>query len=323
MRKSTLSDAFNIFFHKHYNLNQFINLDMQKNISKMYFKNKEGKQKEFYSPKPELKKYHNFLNTFIVKFMKVNDNVLFSYREGTSIYKAVLPHKDSNYYLTTDIKSFFNSINKENIKNTILDNLDNYPIYSNDIKKNLDSILNLLTIENKLPIGFATSPLLSNAILNKFDNNIEKFCKRNNIIFTRFSDDLIFSSNQNIDKSLIFKEIKNEFLKLNDKLELKDEKTKLFTKAKKIKILGLIILPNGQITVDKKYKKEIEISLHYYLTNKDKLNDYLDTKTNSKIIRVYGLLNYINGIDKNYIQKLRKRYGNYIIDSFMHKDKRE
>lgn len=322
MTKTSLSDAFEIYFHRHYKLDQFLNMNVSKNITKMIYKNKQSEERYLFSPSLELKCYHNFLNIFIMKFMKTNDNVLFSYKEGTNIYQAVYPHKDSKYYITTDIKSFFNSIHSKNIENIILDNIDNYPIESQDIIKYLNSILNLLTIDNKLPIGFATSPLLSNAILYEFDNNIEDFCRKNDIIFTRFADDLIFSANYKIDNEWLIKEIKKELHKINNDLNLKSEKTKIFNKSGKIKILGLIILPNGHITVNSKYKKEIEVSLHYYLTNKDKLKDYLKNKSNKEITRIYGLLNYINGIDKEYIFKLRKKYGNYIIDTFMHKDKR-
>lgn len=323
MLKSTLSQAFNIFFHKHYNIEDFLNLDIQNYLIKKTFKNKKGEEKELYAPKDKLKKYHNFLNRFIVRFMKENDNVVFSYKEGTSVYKAVYPHKKNNFFLTIDIKSFFDNISKDNVKKTILENLDNYTINPDDIKNNIDSILNLLTYENKLPRGFSTSPILSNAILYKFDNKIEEFCKKNAIVYSRFSDDLIFSSENKINKNLILENINRELKNINSNLEIKSEKTKLTNKYNRIKILGLIILPNGHITVDKKYKKEIEVCLHYYLTNKEKLYNYLETNNDKKILRIYGLLNYINGIDKQYIQKLRKKYGNYIIDSFMHKDKRE
>jgi RNA-directed DNA polymerase len=126
--------------------------------------------------------------------MRVNKRVVFSYREGVGIYDALYPHKNNQYFFKTDIKSFFGSINKENIKECLLYNISEYPINQEDISQYLNQILNLITYKNQLPVGFSTSSQLSNAILYKFDNHLEEYCNKNYISYTRYSDDLIFSS---------------------------------------------------------------------------------------------------------------------------------
>lgn len=50
----------------------------------------------------------------------------------------------------------------------------------------LDKILSLVTIDDKLPIGFPTSPFISNYIMRKYDINIKSFV----ITITLFTQDI-------------------------------------------------------------------------------------------------------------------------------------
>ena len=45
--------------------------------------------------------------------------------------------------------------------------------------------------------------------MRKYDINIKSFCNNNNFIYTRYSDDIIISSNDDIDKDYITSNIKS------------------------------------------------------------------------------------------------------------------
>lgn len=45
-------------------------------------------------------------------------------------------------------------------------------------------------------MGFITSPVISNIIFRELDIKIQKFCSEKNIIYTRYADDMLFSSNR-------------------------------------------------------------------------------------------------------------------------------
>ncbi len=319
LQKSTLKQIFISTFHNRYNFNDFLNINVSNNIKKIEF---DGIS--FFKTKPELKDYQIFLNHTLISYMKVNENVVFSYRKGTSVYEALLPHKNNKYFLKTDIKSFFGSIDKNLIKQCLLSNIDEYPVAQDEIKTYLEQLLNLVIYENKLPVGFTTSSKLSNAVLYEFDNKLEEYCIDNNISYTRYSDDLIFSTNKKDVLDDVINKVENLLNKYyNNLFSINDKKTKFYKAWERIKILGLVITPNGNITIDKKYKKDIEVIFHYYLTNKVKFNDFFNRRFDSKMSKISGLLNHINAVDKNYILKLRKRYGNYIVDIFLHRDKSE
>ena len=315
MTKISLQKAFNSYFHNKYSFSHFCSLDIQTQYEDIFY------SKNTFSPSKELKRYQQFLNFFIFDFMEVNEKVVFSYRKGVSIYDAIYPHKDSKYILSTDIKSFFIHINKKDIKNLILQNKQNYLIEEKDIEKYIDTLVNLVSYNDILPIGAPTSPKISNAYLFKFDNSLQNFCQEKEIIYTRYSDDFIFSSNTNKKFDLLLVTIEKLLISSGlEKLQLNKTKTKLQRRGSKIILLGLIITQNGTITVDKKIKKNIEVLLHFYLSNKNKFKDFFEKNYNSNLEKVSGRLSHIKSVDKQYITKLKKKYGSYIVNSFIHRD---
>ena len=315
MTKISLEKAFNSYFHDKYSFNHFCNLDIKTQYKDIFY------SKNTFSPSKELKRYQQFLNFFIFDFMKVNEDVVFSYRKGVSTYDAIYPHKDSKYILSTDIKSFFLHIDKEDIKNLILQNKKNYLIQEEDIEQYIDTLVNLVSYNDILPIGAPTSPKISNAYLFKFDNKLQEYCKVEDIIYTRYSDDFIFSSNTNEKFNLLLVTMKELLISSGlEKLQLNETKTKLQKKGSKVMLLGLLITPNGKITVDKKIKKEIEVLLYFYLSNKDKFKDFFEKNYDSNLEKVSGSLSHIKSIDKQFITKLKKKYGSYIVNSFIHRD---
>lgn len=314
MQKLSLKTAFEAYFHKNLTFNDFENLDISSSYKEVFH------SKKTYSPIKKLKQIQQFLNHFIINFMEINERVTFSYRTGVSVYEAVYPHRLNKYFFTTDIKSFFTSIDRTLIKELLLKNIDKYVIEKSDILKYKERILDILTYRNILPIGSPCSPKLSNVVLLEVDNKVEHYCNKNNIVYTRYSDDFIFSS----DNKALFNDLQKqlEYL-LNEKdisLNYKKSKIQRLGSSSRIKILGLVVAPSGHITLDKKLKSNLEIALYFYLNDKEKFNNYLYNKFDNKIEKLYGIISYINEIDKNYILKLRKKYGNYIVDSFFHRE---
>ena len=318
MTKISLQNAFNSYFHNKYLFNDFLNLDTSSQYTNIFY------TKKTFSPNIELKKYQQFLNVFIFNFLEINTDVVFSYRKGVSNYDAVFPHRNSKYIFSTDIESFFLNISENKIRELIINNKNNFLIQETEIEKYIDILVNLVTYNGILPIGASTSPTISNAYLLEFDNTIQRYCLEKNIIYTRYSDDFIFSSeDKNMFDDLLIK-ITDIFESLKfDNFSLNKNKTKMQTRDEKRILLGLSITPNGHITVDKNMKKNLEILFHFYLTDKSKYIDFLTknyTPRNNKsneYDRVSGILNYIKSIDKKFIKNLKRKYGNYLINSFI------
>jgi RNA-directed DNA polymerase len=314
MKPKTFQDLFQLYFHNKYLYQDFINTKpiIKNNIIENIYnshttysynlKNKDSLK---------LKNYHTFLNNLIFSKQSIHSCV-YSYRENHTILQMLILHKNNKYFFKTDIKNFFGSITKNMILKYIKFNISNTPI---------DNILELITINNKLPAGFVSSPNISNTVLYEFDTAINKYCKEQNIIYSRYSDDLVFSSNIKFNK--IEDIIQNILSSLYDgKFILNAKKSQYLDKTKRVKILGLIITPQHHITVPKKEKENIKKLIYFYINDKDKFNKFLEYKYNNNIAKAYGKLNYINDIDIKFTNYLREKYGNFVIDKFLHGDKR-
>lgn len=119
-----------------------------------------------------------------------------AYRKGHSYLDFFKPHINSNYFLRLDIKSFFHTIPKSSIESMIFSHLKGPKKHEKE--RLTEKISNFLTIEYEdsriLPIGFPASPSVANLVFRPIDIQIEKLCLKNGISYSRYSDDLLFSS---------------------------------------------------------------------------------------------------------------------------------
>lgn len=327
MKPLSLEKAFNIAFFDKDSFQNFLSFEPFQQTKFTTFD-----ERLIAEPSSKLKEYHKFINEFVLSYLKVNKDVVFSYRKGSSTYDAVILHAKSKVFFNTDIKSFFPSITREYARSVLVNNLLHVPI--SDLNVHLDKILDYIIIDNSLPVGFPTSPAFSNACLYEFDVAMQQYCAKHGYVFTRYSDDIIISSenDEGFDNiNSIVTDLLGEFGKGHFRLNL--AKTKLVKKGNKIKLLGMVVLPSQVISVDIKVKRKLEHLIHFYITDKGKFIDSIlkDPKVktsglnDSEILEkgvntVSGLLNHINTIDKSYLDKLKKKYGNTIVDMFFYKN---
>ncbi|MBC2676317.1 reverse transcriptase family protein [Listeria booriae] len=169
------------------------------------------------------------------------------YRKGKSYRDFLVPHvkldKNDRFFVRLDIKSFFDSINEDVIKEALQD----YVKIAGEEDRNrvISDIIDICTLEGKLPQGALTSPALSNICFKRLDLRIRSYCRKLGYTYTRYVDDLLFSST---DLSLI----KPKFIQMI-KLILSDYGMKL-NHRKIIQTKNLISL-NGFVISD-----EIRIS---------------------------------------------------------------
>jgi len=162
----SLQEAFDFTFHHKFLFNDFIDLNVEQECQKL--------GQKIFNPSPKLKKYLQFLNKYIFDYAEINENVVYSYRQDKSPFDAVTKHAENKYFFQTDIKDFFSSIDANDVEMVFDENLNATPI--SDIQDYKNQLLRLTTIQGHLPIGFPTSPNISNTCLFSFDKELEAFC---------------------------------------------------------------------------------------------------------------------------------------------------
>ncbi len=321
----TLREVFVSNFHDSLSFDEFLSLPIDQNIEVT-----EIKEREIIQPSERLKRILHFLAKNVFDYGSVVNEVVFSYRKGVNVRDAVLPHSKNRFFYQTDIANFFGSLSKPLVSKSIQSGLQSVPI--SDIHEYADVILNLVSYKDSLPLGFPTSPAISNMCLFDFDEELLKQSNDLGLKYTRYADDIILSSNNE-------QTLRNQATKVNgllkelvgEKIKLNETKTRYLQQGQKVKLLGLVVLPNGQISIDRADKAEIETLIHLYLTNDDRFLDYglalrkKRTKTDKILTResavsmLSGRLIGANAMAPEYLLKLRKKYGNTVIDMFLHK----
>lgn len=112
--------------------------------------------------------------------------------QGECYISYLEPHIGAKYFVRMDIKDFFPSVTSEIIKETFSHLLS----FDTDGEKEkiLELISEICTYKGTLPQGVPTSPVISNIVMARIDQRITKYCQILGITYTRYADDLLFSS---------------------------------------------------------------------------------------------------------------------------------
>lgn len=161
---------------------------------------------------------NNLLNNFLCKIPL--PICVKGFVRGESYNSYLSAHIGKKYYLRIDIKSFFDTITKEQIEDNILEFTSLNGVTNN--------IVDICTLENILPQGAVTSPAISNIIFRRIDQRITKYCQsfdviykknipcKENITYTRYADDMLFSSNKiNFNEEKFFYRMIKKILRSN------------------------------------------------------------------------------------------------------------
>lgn len=135
----------------------------------------------------------------ILSLIELPDNVHGGVKKRSNITNAK-PHQGKKYILTTDLQDFYPSIKAQRVYDTFI-----------ELGFNTQCafyITRLTTWKGELPQGTPTSTHISNIVFLKTDYKLIEFCNGHNITYTRYIDDLTFSS------QLDFQDVIGEILEI-------------------------------------------------------------------------------------------------------------
>ena len=253
------------------------------NIFKNYkiykIKNKNGKIRTVYEPNYYLKQIQRSILKNILEKKEISKNAR-AYIKGISLRDNAKEHANKKIILKLDIEDFFNNISFL----TVYTNCFPKKEYSKSIGYLLTT---LCTYGDFVPQGSPTGAYISNVVMKNFDEEINEYCLKNNISYTRYSDDMTFSGDFNVQKVI---ELVKKLLKQNG-FTLNKNKIRVITRKNAQKVTGIIV--NEKIQVERKYRNKIRQEIYYI--KKFGLGSHLE-KLNIKDSKKYlsGLLGKIN-----------------------------
>lgn len=174
----------------------------------------------------------------------------YGYRSGRNIRENAQVHVGSARILSLDIADFFPSISKERIERLFLGMGLNASIS--------DLLSRFVTIEEKLPLGFPTSPVLSNAIALTIDLELSSLAAQCGARYSRYADDITFSGNGELPRL----ETLEDCLRRNG-FQIARSKTRWSKRGQSHYVTGLSVSDHGQPHVPRDRKRRLRQQLYY------------------------------------------------------------
>ncbi|WP_418637409.1 reverse transcriptase domain-containing protein [Winogradskyella sp.] len=185
---------------------------------------------------------------------------------GKSIVDNAKQHIGKQYVYNIDLKDFFHSFNRSWVKYGFMLK----PFKLDGEKEEIAFLLASLCthpfeidgeIKTVLPQGAPTSPTITNILCLKLDRRLNGLAKRFKITYTRYADDITFSSATNVFRKKEFLEELHRIIK-DQKLEINPSKTRLQQKGYRQEVTGLIV--NKKVNVNSRYIKQLRMWLFYW-----------------------------------------------------------
>lgn len=277
---------------------------------------KNGGTRNICSPNEDLKNLQSKLNVYLQAMYyyskpKCVHGFVYSPYSGTAknyIVTNAQEHCNKKHVLNMDIKDFFPSITAKQVREALV----NEPFNMSDEVAVIIALLG--TYKKALPTGAPTSPILSNIVCIKMDKQLEEFCLKSGLTYTRYADDLTFSSNQVIKQEIIqnLKSIINASgFKLNEK------KFRLISSKGKQVVTGLVV--NKKVNVDRKYIRRIRAMLYSWelmgveiaAAKHYKLKELSSEYVNKFVRKLAGQIEFISqvrGIEDAIYSKLKAKF---------------
>lgn len=230
---------------------------------------KSGGLRSINAPRAFLKTIQYWINDYFLYRLKIHNSCL-SYRKKVSIRDNAAIHLNKEYVLCIDIDSFFDNISTNGVYTLLM---------NSGIDKPLSRVISCLTtLNNKLPQGAPSSPLISNAYLYDFDSKIHGLCSGMEICYSRYSDDLTFSCDNKEKLEALIPKIIEYLDKFN--LKIKKSKTRIRSKNSNQMITGISV-NNGILRPSRKFRKKIRAA-------------FFKAKSNNNIGALSTLTGYLN-----------------------------
>lgn len=285
-------------------------------------KKKNGTDREILAPNPDLKFMQSRLSRLLYQcyfdIYGVPENPMrvlshgFQKKRDLSIYTNACRHTSRRFVFNTDLEDFFPSFNFGRVRGFFLRH--------NKFKlgeKAATALSQLACFENSLPQGAPSSPIISEFLAQPLDIALQKLAKDHRCTYSRYVDDISFSTNlREFPSKIAFSFPIPERWVIGPKLEheinrcgfkINSSKTRMQTRTQWQSVTNLTV--NEGVNIKKHYYKGARFCAHAMMTNgkahaSNKLNISCDELSSDQI---WGKLRHICDIKdrSDAVQPLR------------------
>jgi RNA-directed DNA polymerase len=307
-------------------LTYYSNPSLSKNRYKTFsIPKKSGGSRTIHAPFNGLKLMLRILNEILISCSEPHKKA-YGFVRGKSIVDNALIHSGKKYVFNIDLKDFFYSFNRHRIKLI----LTKEPFNLNTESEPLAFLISCLcthpiqvddTIKIVLPQGSPVSPVLTNVACIQLDRRLNGLAKKIGAKYSRYADDITFSSDKDIFYSSEFQNELTRIIEDDQKLKINHSKTRLQESSYRQEVTGLTV--NVKPNVSRRFVKQLRMWIYYWeqygyekannLFNKDYLMDkgHVKSTPNELCSVLHGKLQFlrmVKGKEDSTFVMLHYRY---------------
>lgn len=225
---------------------------------------KNGGVRTIEAPVPALKKLQRKMSEWLYAKVPMKSCAYAFCRDKTKGIKGnALRHKNKRWIVNIDLQDFFPSIHFGRVRGLFLSE----PF--NCTRETATILAQIACNDGHLAQGAPTSPIISNLICRRLDSQLLEFVKMNRLTYTRYADDLTFSTNLSefpsalgsIEKgTLCLSEELRVIIEDQNGFRINKEKTRFASRLNRQDVTGLIV--NEKVNVPRRYIKQVRAMLY-------------------------------------------------------------
>ena len=242
---------------------------------------KDGTQRTIHAPCRKLKKIQKQLSDNLLEiYEELHDKRkdVVGFRLHHCCVEGANRHLHRLHVVNVDLEDFFTQITFPRVRGLFMAEPFKLPP---EVATVLAQICTFVPPEDKsdsakkekalpyLPQGAPTSPVVSNFILSRLDHQLHGFAQNNKIYYSRYADDLTFSTNSSFGFKSIGRmtakgfELSNTLRKIivdDNHFKINEEKIRCYEKNKRQVVTGLTV--NEKANVSRRYLSQLRAMLH-------------------------------------------------------------
>lgn len=215
-----------------------------------------------------------------------------------SIITNAMMHIGQKNVLNIDLEDFFDSFNFPRVRGFFIKN-GNFKLDPHIATV----IAQIACFDNKLPQGSPCSPVITNLITHALDIRLAALAEKNSCIYTRYADDITFSSREAVFPRKIMRLDSGEYAagkKLRNEVKragfsINDKKTRIQFKDSRQDVTGLVV--NQKPSVKKEYWRTAKSQCHSLFRTGSFTKKVSGEDVDGNINELEGQLNFIDQVD--------------------------
>jgi RNA-directed DNA polymerase len=281
---------------------------------------RDGTTRPIFSPEPVLMDVQRWLLYHVLVGCDVH-HASWAYQRGRSASLCASMHVGARWMVKLDLHDFFDSIHEAAVFR-ILHSLGYPRLLSFEMARLCTRMFELPLLrrrgtgpyvgvpKGRLPQGAPTSGALANAAMYSVDAELDEIARSHSLLYTRYSDDLTFSTSGRFSRreaSRLIHEV-TAALESND-LRVHRRKTCVVPPGARKVVLGLLVLED-RVALPGAFKRQLEVHVRWVamfgLVQHTRHRGFASVL--SMVEHVEGCIAFAGSVDQAFGQRIRERW---------------